>query len=121
VDNDVYLLHQVHPVKLATDIAADVTSCVLIWRGHTKSGLTAAFVPAAAASSLLLRRDLSPLRATRRGRYVLVHMPASAQAVRLAGQGLAWRAAHRHEMAGVVIGHLLIVAGWSFGLWMPRG
>jgi hypothetical protein len=65
------------------------------------------------ASALVLRRDLSGLRGTRR--YVLAHMPPAAQAVRLLGQITAWRAAYRHRPGGILIGVLVIVAGWSFG------
>jgi hypothetical protein len=43
-------------------------------------------------------------------------MPPSAQAVRFVGLLVSWRAAYRHRPWGIVTGHLLVVAGWSFGL-----
>jgi hypothetical protein len=116
MDRDAFLLHQVHPAKLATDIGAGIVSDVLMWHRKVPASLLAAFVPAAVASTVLMRRDLSAIRDTRRGRYVLAHMPPSAQAVRFAGQLVAWRAAYRHSVAGIVAGHLLVVAGWSHGL-----
>ena len=116
MDRDAYLLHQVHPAKLATDVTAGVVSGWLMWHRRVPAALLAAFVPAAVASAVLMRRDLSGLRQTRRGRYVLAHMPPSAQAVRLAGQLVAWRSAYRHRPWGIVAGHLVVVAGWSYGL-----
>ncbi|MFJ9369690.1 hypothetical protein ACIRRA_35475 [Nocardia sp. NPDC101769] len=116
MDREAYLLHQVHPAKLATDITAGIASMGLMWQRRVATALVVAHVPAVLASVLLVRRDLTSLRRTRRGRYVLAHMPPAAQAVRLAGQIVAWWAAYRHRPAGVAAGIGLVVAGWSFGL-----
>jgi hypothetical protein len=67
-------------------------------------------------SAVLLRRDLSATRRTRRGRYVLEHMPPSAQAVRMLGQTVVWYAAYRHRPVGIVISHAIVGVGWSHGL-----
>jgi hypothetical protein len=106
----------VHPAKLATDAAADVVSTWLMWRGRPGTALMVAHAAAGAASAVVARRDLSTLGRTRRGRYVLAHMPASAQAVRYAGQVVVWRAAARHRPRGIALGHLVVAAGWSHGL-----
>lgn len=116
MERDAYLLHQVHPAKLAADVSADLASTWLMWRRHVPHALLAGFLPAAVASTVLIRRDLSGIRDTRRGRYVLAHMPPSAQAVRFVGQVIAWRAAYRHHLAGIAAGHILIAVGWSHGL-----
>ena len=105
-----------HPAKLATDAAADVVSTWLMWRGRPGTALLVAHAAAGAASAVVVRRDLSALGRTRRGRYVLAHMPASAQAVRYAGQVVVWRAAARHRPWGIALGHLVVAAGWSHGL-----
>ena len=112
-----------HPAKLATDAAADVVSTWLMWRGRPGTALLVAHAAAGAASAVVARRDLSALGHTRRGRYVLAHMPASAQAVRYAGQLVVWHAASRHRPWGVALGHLVVAAGWSHGLVarVPRG
>ena len=66
-------------------------------------------------------KRLSGLRDTRRGRYVLTHMPPAAQVMRLLGQVLIWWAAYRHRRTGILLGTLVIVGGWSFGLhWKGR-
>jgi hypothetical protein len=104
IDRDIYLLHQVHPAKLANDVLSGLLSTALIWRRRVRRALLAGFIPAALAWSLVIRGDLSPLRATRRGRYVLEHMPPAAQAVRPLGQVAMRWAAYRRRPAGIVVG-----------------
>jgi len=116
MDRQAYLLHQVHAAKLATDIRAGIVSGWLMWRRRVPAALLAGFVPAMVASALVTRHDLSALADTRRGRYVMGHMPPAAQALRLAGQVVVWRAEYQHRMAGIVFGHALVAAGWSHGL-----
>ena len=122
MDRQAYLLHQVHAAKLASDISADIASTWLMWQRRVPAALAAGFLPAVIASTLVTRRDLSELAGTRRGRYVLTHMPPAAQALRLAGQAVAWRGAYQHRLAGIAAGHALIAAGWSHGLlaYVPR-
>ena len=119
MDRNTYLLHQVHPAKLATDVGADVVSAWLMWHHRPRTALLLAHTAAALASATVTRWDLSPLQTTRRGRYVLNHMPPSAQAVRYLGPVVAWYAAYHRRAAGIVAGHILIAAGWSHGL-LPR-
>ncbi len=59
------------------------------------------------------------LAKTRRGQYVLKHMPPSAQALRLAGDALMGFGAYRRSFALVVAGAVVIAAGWSQAAW-PR-
>ena len=56
------------------------------------------------------------MQSTRRGRYVLIHMPPFAQALRYFGQVAAWYAAYHHRPVGIALGYVLIAAGWSHGL-----
>jgi hypothetical protein len=119
MDRNTYLLHQVHPAKLATDLGADVVSTWLMWQRRPRTALLLAHTAAALASATVTRWDLSPMQTTRRGRYVLIHMPPSAQALRYVGQVAAWYAAYQHRPAGIALGHVLIAAGWSHGL-LPR-
>jgi hypothetical protein len=116
MDRQAYLLHQVHAAKLATDISAAIVSGWLMWHRRVPAALVAGFVPAGIASALVTRRDLSTLADTRRGRYVLAHMPPAAQGLRLAGQVVVWRAEYKHRLTGIVAGHVLVAAGWSHGL-----
>jgi len=62
---------------------------------------------------------LAPGRLRAPGRYVLAHMPPSAQAVRLAGDALMGLGAHRRSFALLLVGAAVIAAGWSHAVW-PR-
>src|SRR6476469_9753036 len=121
MDRETYLLHQVHAAKLATDLAADAVSTWLMWHRRPRASLVVAHLLAAVASACVARSDLSALKETRRGRYVLSHMPPSAQAVRYLGQVLAWHEAYRRRPAGIALGHVIVAAGWSHGLLLRRG
>ena len=87
-------------------MGAGVVSTWLMWRGRPGTALLVAYTAAAIASAIVMRRDLSPLAQTRRGRYVLAHMPVAAQAVRYAGQIIAWYMAYHHRWFGIALGYL---------------
>ena len=116
MSKDELLLHQVHWTKLTADGTASIVSLVLIWTGHRIVGLIVHFVTPAVASAVLLRTDTSPLRSTRRGRYVLEHMPPVAQAVRLVGDAIMTVGAWRRSGYLIIAGLLIVIAGWSHGL-----
>jgi hypothetical protein len=116
VSKDELLLHQVHWTKLTADGTASIVSLVLIWTGHRIVGLIVHFVTPAVASAVLLRTDTSPLRSTRRGRYVLEHMPPVAQAVRLVGDAIMTVGAWRRSGYLIITGLLIVIPGWSHGL-----
>jgi len=114
------LVHQVHPAKVGADVTASVVSSVLLWRRRPKAAVVVRVVlPVAGSAVVLGLADLDALARTRRGRYVLTHMPPSAQAVRLAGDAVMGFGAHRRNVALLVTGAAMIVAGWSYGL-RPR-
>jgi hypothetical protein len=121
MNEDELVLHQVHWAKLVADGTASIVSLVLIWSGHRIVGLIVHFVTPAVASAVLLRADTSPLCSTRRGRYVLKHMPPVAQAVRLAGDAVMTVGAWRRSGFLITAGALIVIAGWSHGLisWKP--
>ena len=114
------LVHQVHPAKIGADVSASLVSNVLLWQGRSKAALVVRVVlPVVGSAAVLGLADLDALARTRRGRYVLAHMPPSAQAVRLAGDAVMGLGAHRRNVALLVAGAAVIVAGWSYGVW-PR-
>ena len=111
------LVHQVHPVKVGADVTTAVVSYVLLWRGRPRAAaLVQVVLPVAGSAVVLARADLDALARTRRGRYVLAHMPAAAQAVRLAGNFVMVAGARRHSWTLLTAGLLVVVAGWSHGV-----
>jgi len=113
-----YLLHQIHPAKLATDIAASLISSVLFWHRRLVWALAAALVPSGIASAMLLRSNLETYRSCRAGVYVLEHMPPSMQAIRAASAVVTAVGAWNRSPKLIAAGYVLTLIGWSHGL--PR-
>jgi hypothetical protein len=114
------LLHQVHPAKLSADVTASIVSDILLWRERPVAAVALrCLVPVASSAAVLGLADLDALSRTRRGRYVLAHMPPSAQAIRLAGDALMGVAAYRRSPALFAAGAAMVMVGWSHALW-PR-
>jgi hypothetical protein len=112
------LIHQVHPAKLGADITAAVVSNVLLWQERPKAAMVVRIVlPMAGSAAVLSVCDLDGLSRTRRGRYVLAHMPPSAQAVRLAGDALMGLGAYRRSARLLLAGAMVVGIGWSHPLW----
>jgi hypothetical protein len=76
-------------------------------------------LPVAGSLAVLTLADLDALACTAPGRYVLAHMPPSAQAVRLAGDALMGLGARRRSVALLLAGAAVIAACWSHAAW-PR-
>jgi len=89
------LYHQIHPAKIATDLAADIAGTILLWHHRLAAGLTASFLPPVVASALLMRTDLTPYQNSAAGAYLRLNMTPTLEAVRLGGFVLhavgAWR------------------------------
>jgi hypothetical protein len=115
------LVHQVHPVKVGADVTASAISNRLFWNERPKAALAVrVLLPLAGSAAVLGRADLDALAKTRRGEYVLAHMPPSAQAVRLAGDGLMGLGASRRNVALMLTGAAVIAAGWAHAAWPRR-
>jgi hypothetical protein len=115
---DKAVVHQVHPAKIGADITASVISNALLWKGRPKAAITVrVLLPVAGSLAVLSLADLDPLASTRSGQYVLAHMPPAAQAARLAGDALMGLGAHRRSAALLIVGAIVIAAGWSHAAW----
>jgi hypothetical protein len=118
---DEMLVHQVHPAKIGADVTASALSNFLFWKGQPKAALVVRVVlPVAGSLAVMRLADLETLAKSRRGQYVLAHMPGSAQAVRLAGDVLMGLGAHRRSRALLAGGAAVIAIGWSHAAWPVR-
>ena len=118
---DRVLVHQVHPAKVGADVTASVVSNFLLWRARPRAAIAVrVLLPLAGSAAVLRFADLDALARTGRGRYLLAHMPPSAQAVRLAGDALMGLGAYRHRGVLIVAGAAVVVAGWSHAAWPSR-
>jgi hypothetical protein len=112
------LLHQVHLAKIGADVTASIISNVLLWREKPATAVAVRYaLPIAGSVAVLALADLDAVARTRRGRYVLAHMPPTAQAARLAGDILMGFGAHRRSPTLFVTGAAVVLLGWSHGFW----
>ena len=117
MDRETYLLHQVHPAKLAADISASIISTGLFWRGRYLEAVVSASALPVVASALVTRADCSWLKDTAMGRYVLAHMPPWAQTVRLGGAALMAYGGWKRRPGLIAVSLLIVAAGWCDGLF----
>jgi hypothetical protein len=118
------LYHQIHPLKLAADVSGTVVSAWLLWEHRLIASMLAAFVPALVASAFMLKTmRFERQRDSAFGRYVAFHMTRAAEAVRLAGGGVALVGAWFHAGWIIAAGALVIVVGWTYSLprWWSKG
>lgn len=110
------LVHQIHPLKLGTDVATEIVSLPLFWRHRLRLALVVHFLPPLLASLALLRwGELEPYRGSPLGRYVLRHMTPQMQALRLAGDVVMVVGAWRRQPLLILAGMCLVPFGWLRG------
>jgi hypothetical protein len=111
------LYHQIHPLKLSTDILAAVVSLYLFWVRQPLPALVLHFAPPLIASWLLIRyADLEPLRQSAFGHYIAKTMSRTIEAVRLFGDLVMIFGAWKHDVLLIVLGLAVIVGAWCNGL-----
>jgi hypothetical protein len=116
------LYHQIHPLKLGTDITAAVVSTVFLWQHALILGLLTAFVPPVVASAVLLRTlDLTRIRDSAVGRYLKRSMTRSMEALRFAGTLPMGVGAWYHLPWLILLGLAMVLFGWLRGLIFRRG
>ncbi|SRR5258708_38178588 len=115
------LYHQIHPVKLLADWLPGPLSLYLLWKRQPVKSLLIAIVPGVVTSFFILNAvDLEPYKNSPVGRYVKVYMTPQMQALRLAGQIVAWLGAWSRKPWLIVSGFVIILYGWFNGLIFPR-
>jgi len=115
------LYHQIHPVKLATDITASIVSTYLLWQHDLVIALAAMFIPSILVSLALIRwADLTPYRDSALGRYLSIYMTRAVQTTRLAGAVVMALAGWWHLAWLIAAGLVVIMLAWLNGKIMPR-
>jgi len=111
------LFHQVHPVKLGTDVASAFVSLYFLWQHALIIGLLAHLVPPPVGSAIVMACvDLEPYKNSRLGAYLVRYMRPGAQAARLVGDLIMVVAAWFRAPGGIAVGLLIVIAAWSHGL-----
>lgn len=111
------LYHQIHPAKLATDVATAALAVWLFWRHRLWIALIVGFVPSVLVTAYLMRwANLEPYRRSRFGRYLARFMTPRVEAARFAGLIPLWVGAWIREPIAIVAGAVWIAACWLWGL-----
>ncbi len=114
------LYHQIHPVKLLTDVSTSLISLYFFWENSLGYGLLFGVFPSIVVSAVLVRFiGLEELKSSRFGTYVGRYMTGSMQAVRFLGQLIVWAGAWYHFVPVVALGFLTILFGWARGRILP--
>jgi hypothetical protein len=107
------LYHQVHPVKLATDVGTAVVSTVLLAQHELAAALAIMWLPSVVVSAALISwGDFAEVRRSRVGEYLRRDMTTGMQALRFAGFGVVALAAWAHVWALIPVGAGVILWGW---------
>jgi hypothetical protein len=114
------LYHQIHPLKLGTDVSTSVLASLLLWQHRLAPAMLIAFLPALAMTALFIRfADLERQKASGFGRYLRLNMSRAVEAQRFAGQALAWLGVWHHQPTVIALGAAVIVLAWLSGLGRP--
>jgi hypothetical protein len=111
------LYHQIHPLKLTTDIGAELVSLPLFWLHWLWLGLVAHFAPPVIVSALLLRfADLAPQKNSLFGRYVRRMMTRPVEAARFLGDLVMVIGAWYHSPFTIAAGAGIVLLAWLKGI-----
>ncbi len=115
------LYHQIHPLKLATDISAEIVSLYLFWKRRLLVGLLVMVVPSVIASMLIMRlANLETYRQSALGRYIRENMTPSAVALRILGTVITHVGAWFRKPMLIPLGLATVLLGWMQGKLLPN-
>jgi len=115
------LYHQIHPVKVGTDVSAALVALVAFWRHRLFGGVVVSIIPPAVSSVLLIMcADLDPYQRSAAGRYLKRSMTGWMQSLRFVGFAVMLLGSWKHARGVVGGGIALILIGWFHGL-LPFG
>ena len=114
------LYHQIHPIKLFTDVTTAIAASGTFWTHRLGLALFIGWVPSIAVSAALLRwADLEPYRTSAFGRYVRRVMSRRLELARFAGLIPLWGGSWLRRPALIAAGAAWILACWLSGVRNP--
>ena len=114
------LYHQIHPLKLATDISSEIVSLYLFWKRKLLAGLLVFFLPPMIASALIMRLvDLEGYKQSAFGRYIHSYMTPPVVVARMLGTVVTHVGAWYRKPALIPLGLMMVLLGWMRGLLLP--
>jgi len=117
---DRVLYHQIHPLKLLTDVGTAAVAAALLWTHRLAPALVVGFVPSIVVSAILVRWvNLEPYRESAFGRYVARFMTRRLELARFAGLVPLWGGAWLRRPVMIAAGIVWIVGCWLWGVRSP--
>ena len=115
------LYHQIHPLKLGTDITAQVVATYFFWMHQLVIGLMVMLIPPIVVSALLVNvLDFTKIKQSAVGRYLKRSMPHGMEALRLLGTVPMVLGAWYHMPWLIGLGLVMTLFGWLRGLIFPQ-
>ncbi|HZR29013.1 MAG TPA: hypothetical protein VFA71_09540 [Terriglobales bacterium] len=117
------LYHQIHPLKLATDIGVTPLALYLVWEHRVLAALLVGLVPPMAVSLAMLKwtPDLEKLKRSEFGRYIKKYMTPLVEATRLLSMIPMTYGAWNHDFRFIVLGLVILAISWGNGFIRQSG
>ncbi len=116
------LYHQIHPLKLATDIGATLPFLYFLWEHKLLLALLVGFVPPILVSAAMMKwtPDLETIKHSRFGHYIQRYMTPGIEALRFLTLVPMAYGAWVHQPGYIVLGLVILLAAWCNGLIWKR-
>ena len=115
------LYHQIHPVKLLTDVVVTIPAAYFFWKHDLIAAIVISLGPPLVISAVILLSpvDLERYKRSALGRYLVAYMTRLVEAVRLLGFIIVATGCWLHNVGLVLGGVLIVVLAWLRGLLWP--
>ena len=115
------LYHQIHPLKLFTDISAEIISLYLFWQRRLLAGILMLLLPPIIISTLIMNlADLEKYKQSAFGRYIRTYMTTPVVLVRISGTVITHIGAWYRLPALIPLGLATVLLGWLRGVLLPK-
>ena len=111
------LYHQLHPVKLLTDVGVTPFFLAELWRHQVVAALVVGFVPPVCVTLWMMRwpPNLERIRDSAAGAYLRKYMTPSVEAARLLTLLPMAYGAWVHAVSPIALGCGLLALAWGYG------
>ena len=111
------LYHQIHPLKLFTDIGVTFPSCYFFWRHDLVPAIAMALVPPIIGSAIIIAAvDLERYKRSSFGIYLTTYMSRELELIRLFGFVLVALGSWFHHVWLLPCGLVVVLLAWMRGI-----
>ena len=111
------LYHQIHPLKLFTDVGVVFPSCYYFWRHDFVAGIATALLPPIIVSTVIIAAvDLERYKQSSFGKYLVTYMSREMEVIRLVGFVFIALGSWFHQAWLVLCGLVVVLLAWMRGI-----